>query len=203
MLQSGLARLDLVTRSNSTYRPQSCGAPARRSRRSRHGSASSRLKRRSSPHRRTRPRRAANAGATVLSRAQHGMEAPQVSVEVHLGAGLPALSIVGLPKPWSRRARIACVRRSLRRTLNFRPAASPSISRRPIYRRRADDSTCPIALGVLVASGQIPAEALERLRVLWRAFIERRIASRARHVASSLPGRPAGAPHHPAEGEPR
>ena len=32
--------------------------------------------------------------ATVLSRAQFGMEAPQVCVEVHVGAGLPVFSIV-------------------------------------------------------------------------------------------------------------
>ena len=34
---------------------------------------------------------------TVLSRAQHGMEAPLVRVEVHLGNGLPRFMIVGLP----------------------------------------------------------------------------------------------------------
>jgi magnesium chelatase family protein len=36
------------------------------------------------------------AMATVLSRAQHGMEAPLVRVEVDLGVGLPRFTIVGL-----------------------------------------------------------------------------------------------------------
>ena len=36
--------------------------------------------------------------ATVLSRAQHGMEAPLVRVEVHLANGLPRFAIVGLPE---------------------------------------------------------------------------------------------------------
>lgn len=34
--------------------------------------------------------------ATVLSRAQSGIEAPQVTVEAHIDTGLPAFSIVGL-----------------------------------------------------------------------------------------------------------
>ena len=36
--------------------------------------------------------------AIVYSRAQCGMEAPLVMVEVHLSNGLPSLSIVGLPE---------------------------------------------------------------------------------------------------------
>jgi magnesium chelatase family protein len=38
------------------------------------------------------------AMATVLSRAQHGMDAPLVRVEVDVGSGLPTLTIVGLPE---------------------------------------------------------------------------------------------------------
>jgi len=36
--------------------------------------------------------------AIVYSRAQTGIDAPLVSVEVHLSNGLPSLSIVGLPE---------------------------------------------------------------------------------------------------------
>ncbi len=36
--------------------------------------------------------------AIVHSRAQIGLEAPEVTVEVHITGGLPALSIVGLPE---------------------------------------------------------------------------------------------------------
>ena len=38
------------------------------------------------------------AMASVLSRAQHGMDAPLVSVEVDIGSGLPSFAIVGLPE---------------------------------------------------------------------------------------------------------
>jgi magnesium chelatase family protein len=37
--------------------------------------------------------------ARIASRAQLGLHAPLVQVEVHLGAGLPTFSIVGLPAP--------------------------------------------------------------------------------------------------------
>src|SRR4051794_17227111 len=43
--------------------------------------------------------------ATVASRALAGIEAPQVTVEVHLGPGLPAFHIVGLPDAEVREAR--------------------------------------------------------------------------------------------------
>jgi hypothetical protein len=36
--------------------------------------------------------------ATILSREQRGIDAPQVRVEVDIGSGLPAFNIVGLPE---------------------------------------------------------------------------------------------------------
>ena len=36
--------------------------------------------------------------AVIHSRAQVGIDAPSVTVEVHLASGLPNLSIVGLPE---------------------------------------------------------------------------------------------------------
>jgi magnesium chelatase family protein len=36
--------------------------------------------------------------AIVHSRARTGIRAPDVRVEVHLGGGLPAMNIVGLPE---------------------------------------------------------------------------------------------------------
>ena len=47
--------------------------------------------------------------ATVLSRAQNGLAADLVTVEVHLAPGLPGLNLVGLPE--------AAVRDTLRAAL--------------------------------------------------------------------------------------
>lgn len=43
--------------------------------------------------------------ATIHSRAQVGVSAPRVDVEVHLSGGLPYINIVGLPEAAVREAR--------------------------------------------------------------------------------------------------
>jgi magnesium chelatase family protein len=93
--------------------------------------------------------------AQILSRAQVGMSAPLVRVEVHLGSGLPSFSIVGLPAPVVRESKER-VRAALahcdfefpagRITVNLAPADLPKVGGR---------FDLPIALGILVASGQV------------------------------------------------
>ncbi len=72
--------------------------------------------------------------ATVYSRAQTGMDAPLVSVEVHLSNGLPNFSIVGLPETSVReskdRVRAAIINSNFefparRITVNLAPAELP------------------------------------------------------------------------------
>ncbi|MFN2308221.1 MAG: YifB family Mg chelatase-like AAA ATPase [Gammaproteobacteria bacterium] len=98
--------------------------------------------------------------AVVYSRAQSGIAAPLVTVEVHLGNGLPSLSIVGLPetavkesKDRVRGALLNCQFEfpARRITVNLAPADLPKDGGR---------FDLPIALGILAASGQIKAEAL-------------------------------------------
>ncbi len=99
--------------------------------------------------------------ATVASRALAGIDAPEVSVEVHLGPGLPAFHIVGLPDAEVREARDR-VRAALnhahfefparRITVNLAPAELPKDSSR---------FDLPIALGILAASGQLLPQSLD------------------------------------------
>ncbi len=98
--------------------------------------------------------------AVLKSRALNGMHAPQVTVEVHLANGLPAFTIVGLPetevKESKDRVRAALQNARFefpakRITVNLAPADLPKESGR---------FDLPIALGILAASGQIPAEML-------------------------------------------
>jgi magnesium chelatase family protein len=99
--------------------------------------------------------------ATVASRALAGIDAPEVSVEVHLGPGLPAFHIVGLPDTEVREARDR-VRAALnhthfefparRITVNLAPAELPKDSSR---------FDLPIALGILAASGQLAPQSLD------------------------------------------
>src|SRR3970040_3067679 len=101
--------------------------------------------------------------ATVASRALAGIDAPEVTVEVHLGPGLPAFHIVGRPDTEVREARDR-VHAALnharfefparRITVNLAPAELPKDSSR---------SDLPIALGILSASGQLDTLALQGL----------------------------------------
>lgn len=49
--------------------------------------------------------------ATLATRAQTGIAAPAVRVEIHLSNGLPRTAIVGLPETAVRESRIACAAR--------------------------------------------------------------------------------------------
>jgi magnesium chelatase family protein len=98
--------------------------------------------------------------AVLNSRALAGLQAPPVTVEVHLANGLPSFAIVGLPdtevKEAKDRVRAALVNcrfefPARRITVNLAPAELPKESGR---------FDLPIALGILAASGQIPAGRL-------------------------------------------
>ena len=95
--------------------------------------------------------------ALIHTRALDGLHAPPVMVEVHVANGLPAFSLVGLADAEVREARDR-VRAALlssgfefparRITVNLAPADLPKDSGR---------FDLPIALGLLAASGQLPA----------------------------------------------
>ena len=99
--------------------------------------------------------------ALIQTRALDGLQAPPVTVEVHVANGLPAFSLVGLADAEVREARDR-VRAALlssgfefparRITVNLAPADLPKDSGR---------FDLPIALGLLAASGQLPALNLQ------------------------------------------
>ena len=98
--------------------------------------------------------------AVLYSRALSGMDAAQVTVEVHLANGLPSFTIVGLPEAEVKESKDR-VRAALQNcqfefpsrhiTVNLAPADLPKESGR---------FDLPIALGILAASGQIPNNKL-------------------------------------------
>jgi len=98
--------------------------------------------------------------ATLISRARLGMTAPLVTVEVHLSNGLPAFTLVGLPETTVKEARDR-VRSALmhsgfdfpdrRITVNLAPADLP---------KEGGRYDLPIAIGILVASQQLSADAI-------------------------------------------
>ena len=94
--------------------------------------------------------------ATAFSRAEAGLDAPRIAVEVHLRGGLPGVAIVGLPEIAVReskdRVRSALVNSQFefpaqRITVNLAPADLP---------KEGGRYDLAIAVGMLRASGQLP-----------------------------------------------
>ncbi|MBN6710198.1 competence-like protein [Canicola haemoglobinophilus] len=100
--------------------------------------------------------------AVVYSRASMGVQAPLVTIEVHLSNGKPAFTLVGLPEKTVTEAQ-GRVRSALlnaqfkypakRITVNLAPADLP---------KEGGRFDLPIALGILAASGQINAQKLQQ-----------------------------------------
>tara|TARA_R110002049_G_scaffold221841_18_gene393354 strand:+ start:700 stop:2205 length:1506 start_codon:yes stop_codon:yes gene_type:complete len=98
--------------------------------------------------------------ATVYSRAITGIDAPVVTIEVHISNGLPSLSIVGMletaVKESKDRVRSALLNSQFnfpqqRITINLAPADLP---------KEGGRFDLPIALGILAASNQLPLSSL-------------------------------------------
>lgn len=101
--------------------------------------------------------------AVVLSRASSGMQAQEITVETHLSYSAPAFQIVGLPeaavKESRDRVRSALMNANFefplhRITVNLAPADLP---------KEGGRFDLPIAIGILVASGQLPKTRLANM----------------------------------------
>lgn len=97
----------------------------------------------------------------IYTRGLLGLHAPLIEVEVHVSQGLPSLTIVGLAEAAVReskdRVRSAIINSGFqfptkRLTINLAPADLPKDGSR---------LDLPIALGILIASGQLPENCTE------------------------------------------
>ncbi|MDR2207821.1 MAG: ATP-binding protein, partial [Azoarcus sp.] len=130
--------------------------------------------------------------ALVRTRALDGLAAPEVTVEVHLAFGMPSFTLVGLPDTEVREARDR-VRAALaiskfefpkhRITVNLAPADLP---------KEGGRFDLPIALGILAASRQIPAQALEGHEFCGELSLNGTLRSIRGALAAALAARRAG-----------
>jgi len=98
--------------------------------------------------------------AVLHSRALSGFDAPPVAVEVHLSGGLPAFNLVGLPEAEVRESRDR-VRAALQNAQFEFPARKITVNLAPAdLPKESGRFDLPIALGILVATGQLPAEPI-------------------------------------------
>ena len=130
--------------------------------------------------------------AIIHSRAQVGVQAPAVSVEVHLANGLPSLTLVGLPeaavKESKDRVRSAILNAGFdfparRITLNLAPADLPKDGGR---------FDLAIALGILAASVQVPAQALDNIECLGELALSGAVRAVRGVLPAALAARDAG-----------
>lgn len=121
--------------------------------------------------------------ARVYSRAQHGIQAPEVIVEVHLSRGLPGFTIVGLPettvKESKERVRSAILNNQFefplsRITVNLAPADLP---------KEGGRFDLPIAIGILFASGQLQSADVDHYEFIG----ELSLTGELRKIAGALP----------------
>src|ERR1700745_4358704 len=98
--------------------------------------------------------------SVVLSRGLSGLDAPLVTVEVHLAGGLPAFNLVGLPDTEVRESRDR-VRAALQNAQFDFPARRITVNLAPAdLPKDSGLFDLPIALGFLAATGQIPMTLL-------------------------------------------
>ncbi|GAM54934.1 Mg(2+) chelatase family protein [Vibrio ishigakensis] len=104
--------------------------------------------------------------AIIHSRASVGIDAPQVTVEVHIGPGMPGFHLVGLAetsvKESKDRVRSAILNSkflfpSRKITVNLAPADLPKDGGR---------FDLPIAIGILIASEQLPTDRINDTELL-------------------------------------
>ncbi|MEH6578151.1 MAG: YifB family Mg chelatase-like AAA ATPase [Amphritea sp.] len=121
--------------------------------------------------------------AIVRTRAQVGIDAPAVTVEVHLSGGLPSFAIVGLPetavKESRERVRSALLNSGFefparRITVNLAPADLP---------KEGGRYDLAIAIGILAATGQLKKDQLDGYEFL----AELALSGELRPVSGVLP----------------
>lgn len=121
--------------------------------------------------------------AIVHSRAQLGVVAPLVTVEVHLSGGLPSINIVGLPEAAVRESRDR-VRAAMINALFDFPQRRITVGLAPAdLPKDGSRFDLAIALGILAASGQLPESSLAEFEV----FGELALSGELRPITGVLP----------------
>ena len=130
--------------------------------------------------------------AVVQARANQGLDAPPVRVEVHIASGLPAFAVVGMPETTVRESRDR-VRSALinsyfafpdgRITVNLAPADLPKGGGR---------FDLPIALGILCASGQLPGASLDATECVGELALDGTLRDFRGAVAATMAATAAG-----------
>ena len=120
--------------------------------------------------------------AAVATFALEGVKPQEVTVEVDVRRGLPAFTLVGLPDRAIRESRERVRAALLNSELDF-PQKRLTVNLAPAHVRKAGPSfDLAIAVGLLAASGQVPADQLEH----WALAGELSLSGELRPVRGAL-----------------
>ena len=123
------------------------------------------------------------SNAAVRTRAQLGMAAPKVTVEAHVGGGLPRFNLVGLPETTVREARDR-VRSAIENNQLRFPQGRVVVNLAPAdLAKQGGRFDLAIAISLLAATNQVPAEHLHRFEFL----AELGLYGALRHTRGVLP----------------
>ena len=104
--------------------------------------------------------------STIFSRAQRGIDAPRVTIEVHVSNGLPGLSIVGLAETSVKESKDR-VRSALLNSGFTLPPRRITIALAPAdLRKEGGRFDLAIAIGILVATEQIECTNLNQIEFI-------------------------------------
>ena len=121
--------------------------------------------------------------ARVYSCAVIGLEGVVVEVEVDTGQGLPSITIVGLPDAAVQESRER-VQAAIKNAGLFFPRKRLTVNLAPAaVRKEGPAYDLPIAIGVLIASSQLPSESMEESLVIGELSLDGSV----RHVRGVLP----------------
>ena len=123
------------------------------------------------------------SNAAVRTRAQLGMAAPKVTVEAHVGGGLPRFNLVGLPEATVREARDR-VRSAIENNQLRFPQGRVVVNLAPAdLAKQGGRFDLAIAISLLAATNQVPAQHLHRFEFL----AELGLYGALRHTRGVLP----------------
>jgi len=121
--------------------------------------------------------------AIIHSRASVGVEAPSVTVEVHISNGMPGFTLVGLPETTVKESRDRVRSAIINSQFSF-PAKKITVNLAPAdLPKEGGRFDLPIALGILAASNQIAQTCLDKYEFLG----ELALSGELRRVKGVLP----------------
>ena len=130
--------------------------------------------------------------ATVATFALEGVDAREITVEVDVRRGLPAFTVVGLPDVAVRESRERVRAALLNSALEF-PLSRLTANLAPAWVRKAGPGfDLALAVCVLAASGQVPAERLESTAVCGELSLSGEVRPIRGALAVALAARRAG-----------